>query len=402
MKKVTVLLFIIFTLQLFAQDGLIISEVVDGANSGGVPKYVEIYNAHASSTYSLDGLQIRRYANGGTTPANINLDDVDLGPGEAWVVASAAFLPEWGGAFVTETPDQTSGTVSGNGDDVYELYNTGTTTVVDVYGVVGVDGTGEPWEYTDSQATRSSAINDGNNGTFNVSEWTITSYDNSTATPGNHGVDSPLPVELTSFSANASDRKVTLRWSTASEVDNQGFAILRAAGKEAAYEEMDSYVNNSALNGAGNSSQAIQYTWVDNSVMNGSTYWYKLVDVDVDGIRTEHGPVSATPNAVDVPADQRIPNAFYLTNYPNPFNPGTQIRFDLSAYEESNIEVNLTIYNALGEKVVTLYQGSVSNTAHHFDWNGQDAIGNSVPTGVYIYTLKSEKRVESNKMLLLR
>ncbi len=216
------------------------------------------------------------------------------------------------------------------------------------------------------------------------------------------GSDQTLPVELTSFTANAGDSKVTLLWSTASEVNNEGFAILRSTAEGGIFNEQDSYVSNNALNGAGNSSQSIQYSWVDNSVVNGNTYWYKLVDVDVDGIRTEHGPVSATPNAIDTPDDPNVPHAFYLKNYPNPFNPGTRIEFDLSSYKEAEVNVNLSIYNALGEKVITLFDGSVSNQVQYFNWNGQNGLGQNVPTGVYIYTLKTKERVESKKMLLMR
>ncbi len=396
MKKVIIFVSLLFAVQLFAQERLMISEVADPSDVYQA-RFVELYNGTGSLIdFSSETWYLSRQANGGTW-GNIQITG-SLAAGSLYRIAYNQTDFENAYGF---SPELVSGFISGNGDDGYFLYKNGdqtSGTLVDAYGVIDVDGSGEAWEYLDGHAERNAGVSQANS-TWTASEWTIT---RPAATTDMNPNDTSLPVELTSFTANASDSKVTLRWSTASEVNNQGFAILRSNDKESAYNEIDSYVNNSDLNGAGNSSQAIQYTWVDNSVINGNTYWYKLIDVDVDGIRTEHGPISATPNAVDVPTVQRVPNAFYLKNYPNPFNPGTEITFDLSAYEATDIDVELTIYNALGEKVITLYQGSVSNSAHHFNWNGRDVNGNSVPTGIYIYTLKSEKRVESNKMLLLR
>ena len=230
----------------------------------------------------------------------------------------------------------------------------------------------------------------GNDGADNDETWTF------------GGGDYSLPVELTSFTAHAGDSKVTLHWSTASEVNNEGFIILRSVSETGSFNEIDSYVSNNALNGAGNSSQSIQYTWVDNSVVNGNAYWYKLVDVDMNGVRTEHGPVSATPQAVDNDESSRTPVSFFLKNYPNPFNPSTTISFDLSSFPEQNIPVSLTIYDAGGARITVLYDGFLSAKAHSFKWNGLNSSGRMMPSGVYFYTLKSPLRTLTKKMMLLR
>jgi hypothetical protein len=192
--------------------GLLISEVVDGTNTGGTPKYVEVYNAHPTDTYTLGDLQIRRYANGGTTPGSVPLNAVSLAPGDVYVVADDDFDPAWGGAFATEVPDQTSGTISGNGDDVYELYDAIVDFVLDRYGELGIDGSGTAWEYTDSQVIRYG--NTPNEGAFDVSAFQIVPYTNENATPGTHTVIFPQTTSVafnpTSATANEGDGAVNL------------------------------------------------------------------------------------------------------------------------------------------------------------------------------------------------
>jgi len=96
-----------------------------------------------------------------------------------------------------------------------------------------------------------------------------------------------------------------------------------------------------------------------------------------NGNRTEHGPISATPraNITEQTIDNRVPQAFYLKNYPNPFNPSTKIAFDISAHEQDVIPVRLNIYNALGQRVRTLVDAGLSAKAYVFPprltkWNG--------------------------------
>ena len=97
--------------------------------------------------------------------------------------------------------------------------------------------------------------------------------------PGTNGVDQHLPVELTSFTAIGGDGRVSLKWVTQSEIDNQGFYLYRSNDKDGTYNQLSDLIK-----GAGNSSSQITYTYVDESVFNGITYWYKLIDVDVNGV----------------------------------------------------------------------------------------------------------------------
>jgi hypothetical protein len=94
-----------------------------------------------------------------------------------------------------------------------------------------------------------------------------------------------------------------------------------------------------------------------------------------------------------------IPNSFVLhPNYPNPFNPETQIRFEIP-YAGN---VDLSIYNLLGMKVRTLYAGQKSAGVFVYKWDGKNDNNQSVSGGVYIYKLQSGQQMQMRKMILLK
>lgn len=75
-----------------------------------------------------------------------------------------------------------------------------------------------------------------------------------------------------------------------------------------------------------------------------------------------------------------IPTGFSLyPNYPNPFNPSTTLRFDI----EKSAVTEISIYNVLGQKVITLVSEELSPGTYSTSWNGLNAQGNSVASGVY-------------------
>jgi hypothetical protein len=156
--------------------GLLISEVADYADSDDA-RYLELWNAGADR--NLSGLALRRYSNGSSDYVEAALPDFTLTSDARYVIAynQTAFVAVFGA-----DASAYSGVASGNGNDVYELVVTADGTVVDVYGVVGVDGTGEAWEYLDSIAQRNAGITTGSDA-FDVAQWTITPG-TSAATPG--------------------------------------------------------------------------------------------------------------------------------------------------------------------------------------------------------------------------
>jgi len=217
--------------------------------------------------------------------------------------------------------------------------------------------------------------------------------------------DYPLPVFLSNFTANVGDHRVTLKFETASEVENQGFIILRASAEYGPYQEIDSYILNDNLKGAGNSSSPKEYSFNDYNVINGQKYWYKLVDVSINGIRTEHGPVFAIPNKSKLQlVDTTIPESIMLKqNYPNPFNPSTKIDFSIPEENNSNATISLIVYDLLGRKIKVLYNGYISPGNYEMEWNGMNELNQHVPSGIYVYRLIAGKQdYKSRKMMLLR
>ncbi len=85
-------------------------------------------------------------------------------------------------------------------------------------------------------------------------------------------------------------------------------------------------------------------------------------------------------------------------NYPNPFNPATTLRFDLPEVSD----VNVVIYNMLGQKVRTFNMNSISAGSHSIKWNATNDLGDPVGAGVYLYKLQAKDFVKTRKMILLK
>ncbi|MDP8267868.1 MAG: FlgD immunoglobulin-like domain containing protein [Candidatus Tenebribacter davisii] len=96
--------------------------------------------------------------------------------------------------------------------------------------------------------------------------------------------------------------------------------------------------------------------------------------------------------------DDPIPIVDYqLYNYPNPFNPETNIVFNLP--EEGRVQ--LDIYNIRGQKIRSLLKDQITSGQHSIVWNGKDDSGKKVSSGVYLYRLIVNSRIEAVKKCLL-
>jgi hypothetical protein len=86
-------------------------------------------------------------------------------------------------------------------------------------------------------------------------------------------------------------------------------------------------------------------------------------------------------------------------NFPNPFNPETNIKFYLPAAAQ----VQLEIYNILGQRVKTLIPGTIKNKGFHsIIWDGTGERGDMIASGMYIYILRSDNNIKTRKLVLLR
>lgn len=92
------------------------------------------------------------------------------------------------------------------------------------------------------------------------------------------------------------------------------------------------------------------------------------------------------------------PITLSLDNYPNPFNPETEIRYAIPI--GGNVE--LTIYNMVGQTIRTLVKGTMSAGEYSVNWNSTDDNGQRVAAGVYFYKIVSPNGEVMKKMLLLK
>lgn len=94
-----------------------------------------------------------------------------------------------------------------------------------------------------------------------------------------------------------------------------------------------------------------------------------------------------------------LPQSYGLSqNYPNPFNPTTEIAFALPKASQ----VELTVFNVLGQEVKTLVSGQMEAGSHTVVWDGTNAAGQSVASGIYFYRISADQFSAIKKMLMLK
>jgi len=188
----------------------------------------------------------------------------------------------------------------------------------------------------------------------------------------------PLPVLISNFDATPFEGGVNLAWDVVSDEQVLGFKIYRGVGGTGVTEGITS---NGLI-----PAHARAYT--DVNVFGGKTYDYTLAVVLTD--REVMSPV--------VTAETKAYALALHQNTPNPFNPLTTISFTLA----QRASVTLSIYDVHGKMVNTLVDGTVGEGHHEYLWNGKNASGGSVSSGVYFYRLTSGKETLMRKMVLLK
>ncbi len=104
-------------------------------------------------------------------------------------------------------------------------------------------------------------------------------------------------------------------------------------------------------------------------------------------------------NTTSVQQPSRVPAEFRLyAAYPNPFNPTCHIAFDVPKAEH----VKITVFNILGHRVVELANARFEPEQHVVTWNGQNEVGKSVASGVYLYVMEAGDFKKSGKVLLMK
>jgi photosystem II stability/assembly factor-like uncharacterized protein len=185
-----------------------------------------------------------------------------------------------------------------------------------------------------------------------------------------------IPVEMVSFNANVSGQLVALSWVTATEINNQGFAIERKSLS-------NDYTQIAFVSGKGTTTERQSYYYVDN--VSSGKYIYRLKQIDFDGSYTYSNEIEVDVNS---------PIKFALEqNFPNPFNPVTTISYSIPV----DGFVNLAVYNLIGEKVAELVNSNVRAGSYQMNFDAS-----KLSSGVYFYKLQTGSYSDTKKMILMK
>lgn len=191
-------------------------------------------------------------------------------------------------------------------------------------------------------------------------------------------VEDIIPVELVSFNAIADVNNVILNWTTATEVNNQGFEVERSASNENNWRTIG------FSDGKGTTTEIQHYSFIDKN-LDAASYSYRLKQVDFDGTFA-YSPVVEVE--VSVPLEYALEQ-----NYPNPFNPSTMISYSIP---EAGF-VSLKLYDVLGNEIKSLVNAQQEAGQYEFAF---DASG--FASGVYYYRLQSGEFTSTKKLMLMK
>jgi hypothetical protein len=191
--------------------------------------------------------------------------------------------------------------------------------------------------------------------------------------------DPAIPVELTRFDATSETDAVRLAWETESEVNNAGFEVQRA-------ESPGNFERLAFIEGQGSTANPHVYEYTDTSLPFGALELrYRLKQIDFDGRFVYSSVITLNRDAPDAVA--------LHPNYPNPFNPSTEIRFELPA----GAEVRLVVYDLTGKEVAVLVDGFREAGRYRVAFDGS-----RLASGVYLYRLETPGRALMKRMVLIK
>jgi hypothetical protein len=183
---------------------------------------------------------------------------------------------------------------------------------------------------------------------------------------------------LQSFAARAQGSRIIIEWRLAEVDADARFTVLRSSG--GGHKELvDPVLQRDGLS----------FTFSDETCRPGIAYRYR-VDIETGGDRR----ILFESEAISLPALELS----LAQNYPNPFNPATTIRFVLP----EKASVRLAVYDCAGREIARLIDGEREAGANEVSWDGRDARGSAVGTGIYFYRLTAGKQILTKKMVLLK
>ena len=195
------------------------------------------------------------------------------------------------------------------------------------------------------------------------------------------------------------DSTYSLEWSASTDVDGEPINYFVYA-KVGIYPEVEIYDGTSTS--ASLAYQEILEGVFEGLIVNGATVRLNVKATDgIDTLDVTGENRVLYVNRYDYLSveNEGLPTEFALhENYPNPFNPSTTLRFDLPY----SSDVNLTIYNMLGQKVKSFDMIGIQAGKHTLRWNATNDLGEKVGTGVYLYQLQTKDFMKTRKMIYMK
>ncbi|NKB69944.1 MAG: T9SS type A sorting domain-containing protein [Candidatus Latescibacteria bacterium] len=206
--------------------------------------------------------------------------------------------------------------------------------------------------------------------------------------------DVTVAAELASFTSEITiANDVVLHWSVPSQTNNLGWEVFRSVDR-LVFEQVGDLIE-----GDGTTDEFKLYKFDDANTPQVDVLYYYLNQVDLDGTTTRSQIIEVGLGATAVLQDL-LPETNELSqNFPNPFNPETTISFDL----REAATVSLKIYDITGQLVRTLVQDRALSAGHYTQvWDGLNANGIKVGSGLYMYQLQAGDFIAQKKMTLLQ
>ncbi len=214
------------------------------------------------------------------------------------------------------------------------------------------------------------------------------------------------PAAPGGLNATVNRRTVTLSWSAASDAETPQTALSYNIRIGTAPWLSDVYSPMAAANDGFRKLPAIGNTnyntsWRVRDLPDGIYYWaVQTIDGTLSGSAFSEEGTFAVGGVTGIEENASRPSRYQLySNFPNPFNPETTIRYDLPEMAV----ISLKIYNAAGALVNTLLSERQQPAgSYQLKWDGRNLTGDILPSGIYFYRLAADQFTQTRKMILLK
>lgn len=222
------------------------------------------------------------------------------------------------------------------------------------------------------------------------------------------------PAENVLAEVNVGNTEVTLSWDTPSSLDREleFYDVYRFQEVNSGNPIMWDLIADDLAE-----TSFVDTDWI---LLEPGTYQYAVVAIYTNSLEAEAAFSNLVEFLVGVSQNQIPQTGYWITNYPNPFKPsgagrgpGTTISFSVA---QTTYDISLEIFNTKGQKVKTIPVNKLTdqrpssslrisqpgNKQYSVIWNGTDENNRSVPSGIYLYKLKSGNLIQTKKMILMK